>query len=100
MTARPLTHVPLTKAVEMVGTYKAAPYREVLAGKLVTTTDADGVKLVDLTELARLFPDIKLELDELKILRLMEEVRRRIDVSRQDPAKQKKIEKDLGTGKK
>jgi hypothetical protein len=88
--------VPLAKAAELVGVSRPTLYRYALAGKLTTTVNADGVKLVDLAELAKVFPDFKPEPDETTELeQLMAEVRGEIALSRIEAERRKQLEATL-----
>ncbi len=54
-------HVPLGKAAKLVKVSRPTIYRYAAEGKLTITEGVGGIKLVDLAELARVFPDFKPE---------------------------------------
>ena len=52
-------HVTLGRAAKLVGVSRPTIYRYAKEGKLTVSHGVGGTKLVDLAELARLFPDFK-----------------------------------------
>ena len=76
--------VSLGKAAKLVGISRPSIYRYASEGKLTTVMGLNGIKLVDLSELSRVFPEFKPETVENKTDTGKETVTRHIKKLSQD----------------
>lgn len=56
-TGRTMAKIKIEQAAEMVGKSRQALYRKIKSGELSATRDIDGVQIVDMAELLRVFGD-------------------------------------------